>query len=556
MSNKGLVQASADDSKNDLTNIGINQIKEIAQSLRENVDSIYVSPHLRTRSSARVFLESRHEKLTPVVDHRLREIDYGMYVDQKDHPSMIEVANKQISGDHEARFGETGENKREILTRFYSFLIDIIDTHRLDEHIVVFSHGRAISILIDALKKAGLNALDDTDHHTDNGTVKRIEITKADRALIIHAQSQINQHEIEARKNLIKKRFRYFDAMDKNVQDLYLHNYLKIAEEGVGNIELSYEILDAITDGFYTSTISPLNRSIDPLKLNSEVVVVCALRNAETVIELFLSHYEKIGIKNFVLIDNNSSDKTLDILEKYKQSSDSAIDVWFTKERFDSFRSCGWRQRMFAYYGMDRWYLDLDVDELLIYHEVENNGINTLVSYANDNELKAVGAVMIDMYSRRPVLDVVGIHKSQIKETYSYFDTDTYYKEPNIDYGFRIYGGPRRRKFGISPWLQKFPLVYIDSTIMNTNPHFWYPFFVNKNVPFIGALMHYKFLPGDFEQYIQYAKSGVHWNNSREYKKYIEVIGNDRRFTFFDIHSSKQYKDSSSFNIINVIDRI
>jgi broad specificity phosphatase PhoE len=556
MSNKGLVLASAEDSKNDITNFGVDQIKRAANSLRDSVDGIYVSPYLRTKSSAQIFIENRKENLTPIVDYRLQEIDYGIYVDQKDHPMMGEVANKQINGDYEVRFGETGENKREILTRFYSFLTDLIDIHGPDEHIVIFSHGRAISMVVEALSKAGLKPSKNINLHTDNGSIKRIEIRTGDRAFIIDAQKEINKSEAKKRQELVQGRFKYLDNIDHGLQDVYLRNYLKIAEEGIGNVELSNDILDAITDGFYVSKIDHVCNTIDVSTLDKDVVVVCVMRNAEKVLNLFLKHYEKIGIKNFVFIDNNSDDNTLSILEKYRTTTDISIDVWSTKETFDSFRSCGWRQRMFAYYGMNRWYLDLDIDELFVYPGIEKNGIRGMISYANKKNLNAVGSVMIDMYSSESVFDLVDVENSDIQNTYSYLDKGTYFKDSNIDYGFRVYGGPRRRKFGISPWLQKFPLVYIDEMIMNTNPHFWYPFPVNNNVPFISALLHYKFLPGDFEQYIKYAKSGVHWNNSKEYKKYVEVIGSDEDFTFFDADVSVKYNNSDSLSLAGIIDRM
>lgn len=60
---------------------------------------------------------------------------------------MIEVATKQIAGDYEIRFGRTGENKREIVTRFFNFMIDIFNKHDTDDTILAVTHGRAISII-------------------------------------------------------------------------------------------------------------------------------------------------------------------------------------------------------------------------------------------------------------------------------------------------------------------------------------------------------------------------------------------------------------------------
>ena len=96
----------------------------------------------------------------------------------------------------------------------------------------------------------------------------------------------------------------------------------------------------------------------------------------------------------------------------------------------------------------------------------------------------------------------------------------------------------------------------MEQNAININPHFWYPFSINSKRAFVSALLHYKFLPGDYEQYIEYAKTGVHWNNSKEYKTYVDILGNDSKFTFYDHIVSVEYKNSNTLDIINVIDKI
>lgn len=79
------------------------------------------------------------------IDNRLKEIDYGIYIDDRDNPEMQNIAKRQIAGDQEIRFGG-GENIREILERFLDFLVDIYKENQNDE-IIIFSHGRLLSIV-------------------------------------------------------------------------------------------------------------------------------------------------------------------------------------------------------------------------------------------------------------------------------------------------------------------------------------------------------------------------------------------------------------------------
>ena len=70
------------------------------------------------------------------------------------------------------RFGG-GENKREILDRFFDFMIDVYRKYPTS-NIVVFSHGRAISIV--ESEYCTINHIEKSHKHTENGSVKQISM--------------------------------------------------------------------------------------------------------------------------------------------------------------------------------------------------------------------------------------------------------------------------------------------------------------------------------------------------------------------------------------------
>lgn len=143
-----LVQNSDPDILNNLTSNGIQQVKDASKIFNGKLNAVYSSPYIRTKETAQIFLDTIKQPLSIITDERLCEIDYGFHGgDTKKHPEMIEVATKQIAGDYEIRFGRTGENKREIVTRFFNFMIDIFNKHDTDDTILAVTHGRAISII-------------------------------------------------------------------------------------------------------------------------------------------------------------------------------------------------------------------------------------------------------------------------------------------------------------------------------------------------------------------------------------------------------------------------
>ena len=147
LANLGLVSADFSmDNQNTLSKKGENQIQAIIPAFQNyNIMWIFSSPMKRAVKSAEILQSSLVNKPKIIIDNRLKEIDYGIYTDDRDNPEMQNIAKRQIAGDQEIRFGG-GENIREILERFLDFLVDIYKENQNNE-IIILSHGRLLSIV-------------------------------------------------------------------------------------------------------------------------------------------------------------------------------------------------------------------------------------------------------------------------------------------------------------------------------------------------------------------------------------------------------------------------
>ena len=152
LANLGLVSADFSmDNQNTLSKKGENQIQAIIPAFQNcSIMWIFSSPMKRAVKSAEILQSSLVNKPKIIIDNRLKEIDYGIYTDDRDNPEMQNIAKRQIAGDQEIRFGG-GENIREILERFLGFLVDTYKENQNDE-IIVFSHGRLLSIISKKLR--------------------------------------------------------------------------------------------------------------------------------------------------------------------------------------------------------------------------------------------------------------------------------------------------------------------------------------------------------------------------------------------------------------------
>ena len=124
---------------------GLEQIKETAEDLKnlKSIVKIYCSPFLRTRETVRYL-----NLLVPVViDERIKELDYGELeaVSEKEAAADLKrIMDLIYRGDYQVRFGSTGENQQELLSRIYEFLIELI---KKEETALVVTHGCVISII-------------------------------------------------------------------------------------------------------------------------------------------------------------------------------------------------------------------------------------------------------------------------------------------------------------------------------------------------------------------------------------------------------------------------
>lgn len=193
LANLGLVSADFSmDNQNSLSQKGEEQIRTIIPTFQNcNIVRIFSSPMKRAVKSAEILQSSLANKPKIIIDNRLKEIDYGIFTDDRDNPEMQNIAKKQIAGDQEIRFGG-GENIREILERFLDFLIDAYKKNQNGE-IVVFSHGRLLSIVSKKIEEL---------------CQKKIKKSKIENALIIEVE--LNNDKINILKtylNTLKSQF-------------------------------------------------------------------------------------------------------------------------------------------------------------------------------------------------------------------------------------------------------------------------------------------------------------------------------------------------------------
>jgi len=289
-----------------------------------------------------------------------------------------------------------------------------------------------------------------------------------------------------------------------------------------------------------------------------EIRAFATCRNEYLRLPAFLKHYRGLGVDRFFIIDNNSSDGTLEYL-----IGQPDVHVFGTTNRYDEATSgAGWLNALLAQFGVGAWCVTVDIDELLVYPGSERASLRTLTAYLDRLGYEALPCMLLDLYPAGPINECRYQAGDDLLTAAPYFDAGPYDKSPvDLCPGLLIRGGMRERVFypefrtrnlgakiyagmcyhaalripllrdwswirasqrSYPPCLTKAPLIrwnerskYIHST-----------HFVSRKIlaPETGVLLHFKFLHDFNARAAEEAARGEHYGGAFEYQRYAERL--------------------------------
>ena len=179
-----------------------------------------------------------------------------------------------------------------------------------------------------------------------------------------------------------------------------------------------------------------------------EILCFMCVRNESLRLPHCLSYYRRLGISRFFIVDNNSTDDTLPWLLDQPD-----VYVWHTDRSFRAAR-CGtdWLELLLREYGVNHWCLIVDADELLCYVDCETRRLEALCADLDQKGKRALLAVLLDMYSDKPIRETQYQRGQDFLEVCPYFDRQFYHSKTDNFFGHNehlsYFGGLRQRVFG------------------------------------------------------------------------------------------------------------
>lgn len=256
-------------------------------------------------------------------------------------------------------------------------------------------------------------------------------------------------------------------------------------------------------------------------------VVISVVRNERDRLPDFFRHYREAGIERFSILDNGSSDGTLEFLIDQPDADVFQLDApfhWPQKQ--------GWIHLLITLAGRSEkvWYLYADADEHVVFDGMPGKSLHDLCAEMDRIGVSRVRGMLVDMYAPGPLLRS-RFDGGRLDAAYPLFDGDGYVEAryPQI---ISRKGGPRRRVFGhvekdFNPEMTKYPLFRLVDNAIFANPHHIYPYEANFLSPCYLGILHFKFLPNVVEKIEDAIARKAYWNESIEYRCYKAVLDID-----------------------------
>ncbi|WP_318466406.1 glycosyltransferase family 2 protein [Photobacterium leiognathi] len=286
---------------------------------------------------------------------------------------------------------------------------------------------------------------------------------------------------------------------------------------------------------------------------SAKYLAIIVGKNEQELLPNLLKHHRNIGIEHFLFVDNCSNDNSIEYMLNQPDASVFIATQEYRHSRF----AVNWQETLLSHYGLGRWVLLIDSDELYTYTNSEKQLISSLIHKAESEKSNAFYAPMIDFYPKSELSESCVTKDKQFYEVCNYYDEISSMKNDNISsYGpFSnspiLHGGLRERIFKRynqfpSPNYvnQKFNLIkYEPNMRLIEGLHFMYG---QRLCTEPAAIMHFKYHAGFYDKVMREIESGQHWNGSTEYKRYANRLLATESNVFFD--------DTISCNLINVND--
>ena len=374
-------------------------------------------------------------------------------------------------------------------------------------------------------------------------------------------QDQILPHRVVKQLEILKAAKKWQKIIELGQQ--FLVQYPNNSYHFVADKVHKHYINALIEEASFTSAFAEYQlerRDTNKLTIASNEVLCCvAVRNESMRLPYFLKYYRQKKVTRFFIIDNDSTDGTLEYL-----LAQADVHVWSSTLSFrDANFGAAWFELLMRRYGLGHWVLIVDADELLYYPMCEKTSLPQFCERLSAQDAKAYNAILLDMYSDKTIDKTHYTVGHDFLDTCPFFDGQYYHIQRPFHGSFStqtVYsGGVRKRVFGGDSrayCLNKIPLLYYtEACILSGGQHATnYP--IEQISSGRGCVLHFKFFASFFAYAIKEAKRKVHAAQASEYSTYAEILDDEHTVSLYDALHSVRLIDSEQLIELGIMRQV
>ena len=261
----------------------------------------------------------------------------------------------------------------------------------------------------------------------------------------------------------------------------------------------------------------------------AEVAVGAVVRNEMFMLPHFLRHYRDLGVTAFLMVDNCSDDGTLEYLLEQPD-----VTVFSAEGSFrQAAQGTDWKVALCAQFRLGKWTLIADTDELLLYPGYETRSFADFVNDPMHGNADAFLSSMIDMFPKGSLSEATFANGGPFIEA-GYAEAEALL---STSLGLGSFGNRQTRtsslRHRLIPGSRSELFVSEKVALFKYKP--WMRFTVSmhyaagvKLAKQSVLLAHFKYNSEFRQKAIREIKRGQYFNNSEEYKKYVDLISEGR----------------------------
>lgn len=312
--------------------------------------------------------------------------------------------------------------------------------------------------------------------------------------------------------------------------------------------------IDGLDTAFAYYDLRPTHKI--PLEIAPDAILCCiVVRNEVLRLPYLLDYYRQLGVEQFLVVDNGSTDGTLDYLSAQVDVAIWQSDCSFNQANFGS----AWFELLLQRHGIDHWCLTIDADEIFYYPNCETRKIQQICADLDREYKRAFTAILLDMYSDRPIQETHYQAGQDLLQVCPYFDRQFYHSKVENAEPFRnqtrYVGGMRERVFGQQGdyYLNKVPLIKYQSHMILSGGQHHVGTSASQIADETGVLLHFKYI-ATFANYVATeVERQEHHGNAFQYQQYAAKLNLANPLTLYNSAVSVRLQNSQQLVDLGVM---